>query len=76
MIAAAQPVEPLAIKTSTEGPAINRPGFTKNEVNFYRGRLDRDILSAAFGGILFRLKGVAYSPEGEVAAPVASPISG
>ena len=71
MIAAAQPVEPLAINQARKGRQLTVRGSLKTKLTFIAAVLIATFLSAAFGGILFRLKGVA-SPEGEVAAPVAS----
>src|SRR5258706_8342118 len=72
MIAAAQPVEPLAINQTRKGRQLTVRGSLKTKLIFIAAVLVATFLSAAFGGILFRLKGVAHSPEGEVAAPVAS----
>src|SRR6267378_3583489 len=71
MIAAARPVEPLAMNQTREGRQTGRRSL-KSKLIFVAAVLIATFLSAAFGGILFRLKGVAHSPEGAAAAPVAS----
>src|SRR5260221_3559376 len=72
MIAAAQPVEPLAITQTRKGRQLTVRGSLKTKLIFIAVVLIATFLSAAFGGILFRLKSVAHSPEGDMAAPVAS----
>jgi len=72
MIAAARPVEPLAMNQTPEGRQPTGRRSLKSKLIFVAAVLIATFLSAAFGGILFRLQGVARSPESAAAAPVAS----
>src|SRR5260370_40668647 len=73
MIAAAQPVEPLLTNQTLSGRHTTVRRSLKNKLVLIAAVLIATFLSAAFGGILFRLKGVEpRAPESAEAPPIAN----
>jgi hypothetical protein len=73
MIAAAQPVEPLVTNQTLSGRQTTVRRSLKNKLILIAAVLIATFLSAAFGGILFRLRGVeSRAPDSAEAAPVAN----